>query len=62
MVLLPPSLPDDQTHLDVNFYSKAKAKSLVSVQHSKLPNAKAAARMKTHWRDALARLHSTLQS
>jgi uncharacterized protein YndB with AHSA1/START domain len=52
----------DQTSVDVNFCPKGRGKSQVSVQHGKLPNPKAAARMKAYWKDALARLHSTLQS
>jgi hypothetical protein len=33
-----------------------------STLHGKLPNARAAARMKAYWKDALTRLHSILQT
>lgn len=47
---------DGKTSLEINFYSKAAGKSQVVVQHSKLPTAAAAARMKTYWAKALDRL------
>jgi len=34
----------------------------VAVQHGRLPNAAAAARMKAFWRDAVARLKSLLET
>jgi hypothetical protein len=50
----------DQTHVDVNFYAKGDTKSQVSVQHGKLPDAEAAARMKSWWAGALERLRAEL--
>lgn len=47
---------DDKTGLEINFYSKGTKKSQVVVQHNKLANAKAAAKMKTYWAKALDRL------
>jgi hypothetical protein len=52
---------DGTTHVEVNVYAKANDKSQLSVQHSKLPDADAAARMKTYWRDALDKLRETLE-
>lgn len=51
---------DGETNLDVNFYPKGKDKSQVSVQHSKLPDAKHAARMKAYWAEQLQRLEKIL--
>ena len=51
---------DGKTSLEINFYSKAKDKSQVVVQHSKLASAGAAARMKTYWAKALDRLRDHL--
>jgi len=53
---------DRATHLDVNSYFKGKNKSLVSVQHSKLADAKQAGRMKTYWAGSLDRLAGLLQA
>lgn len=47
---------DGKTGLEINFYSKGTKKSQVVVQHNKLANAKAAAKMKTYWAKALDRL------
>ena len=47
---------DQKTSLEINFYSKSPDKSQVVVQHSKLANASAAAKMKTFWAKALDRL------
>ena len=54
--------PDGKTGLEINFYSKGDDKSQVVVQHSKLPDAKAAARMKTYWSQALDRLRQSLEA
>ncbi len=43
----------DDTRVDVNFYAKGAARSMVAVQHEKLPDAKAAAKMKAYWGKAL---------
>lgn len=50
-----------QTNLAVAFLSKAKDKTQVVAQHSKLPNAKAAAKMKKFWAEALDRLKAILE-
>jgi len=52
----------DKTSVSVNFYAKGAAKSQVVAQHSKLPNAKTAARMKTFWAGALDRLRERLEA
>jgi hypothetical protein len=51
---------DGKTHLDVNIYAKGADKAQVSLQHTKLANAREAARMKKYWADALKRLEDTL--
>ena len=52
---------DGQTSLEIGFYSRGDDKSQVAVQHSKLPDAKAAAKMKTYWGQALVRLRTLLE-
>ncbi len=52
---------DVKTSLEINFYPKGDNKSQVVVQHSKLPNAKASATMKTYWTRALDRLRASLE-
>jgi len=52
---------DVKTSLEINFYPKGEGKSQVVVQHSKLPNAKASATMKTYWTRALDRLRASLE-
>ncbi len=52
---------DVTTSLEINFVAKADDKSQVVVQHSKLPNAKAATTMKTYWGKALDRLRTSLE-
>ena len=51
----------DETSISVNFYAKGAAKSQVVVQHSKLPNAKSAARMKAFWFGVLDRLKQQVE-
>ncbi len=51
---------DNKTKVDVNFYSKGRAKSQVVVQQGKLPDAKAAAEMKIYWSKNLDRLKEFL--
>jgi uncharacterized protein YndB with AHSA1/START domain len=51
---------DKKTSLEINFYPKG-TKNQVVVQHSKLANAAAAARMKGYWAKALDRLQETLE-
>jgi uncharacterized protein YndB with AHSA1/START domain len=52
---------DKKTSLEINFYPKA-SKSQVVVQHSKLANAAAAARMEGYWAKALDRLQDSLEN
>jgi len=52
---------DVKTSLEINFYPKGEGKGQVVVQHSKLPNAKASATMKTYWGKALDRLRASLE-
>ena len=52
---------DGKTSLEINFYPKGDGKSQVVVQHSKLPDAKAAAKMKTFWGKALDQLREVLE-
>ncbi|MBW8050292.1 MAG: hypothetical protein FVQ77_08135 [Cytophagales bacterium] len=47
---------DGQKSLNVNFYDKGQDKSQVVVQHTKLPDAKGAEKMKAYWAEALERL------
>jgi uncharacterized protein YndB with AHSA1/START domain len=51
---------DGKSSLEVFFLPKGDAKSQVVVQHSKLPDAKAATRMKTYWSKALDQLRESL--
>ncbi len=52
---------DGQTSLAVAFLTKGKDKSQVVAQHSKLPNAKSAAKTKKFWSEALGRLKASLE-
>jgi uncharacterized protein YndB with AHSA1/START domain len=52
---------DGKTSLEINFYPKGNDKSQVVVQHSKLPDAKSSAKMKTYWGKALDRLRTSLE-
>jgi uncharacterized protein YndB with AHSA1/START domain len=52
---------DRNTSLEIGFYPKGDDKSQVAVQHSKLADAKAAAKMKTYWAKALDRLRESLE-
>jgi DNA helicase IV len=51
---------DGKTSLEVAFAAKAPDKTQVVVQHSKLPDAKIAAKMKSYWREKLDRLQRAL--
>lgn len=53
---------DGKTSLEVYFVPRGTGKSQVVAQHSKLADAKAAARMKTFWAGALDRLKELLES
>lgn len=50
----------DDTHVEVNFYAKPAGKTQCAVQHSKLPDAKIAARQKKFWGERLDQLRKTL--
>ena len=52
---------DDKTNLVVAFLMKGADKSQVVAQHSKLPDAKAASKMKKFWAEALDRLKEVLE-
>lgn len=52
---------DGKSSLEINFYPKSDGKSQVVVQHSKLADAKSAAKMKTFWGKALDRLRIVLE-
>jgi len=51
---------DGKTSLDIAFAAKSGNKSQVVVQHSKLPDAKTAEKMKGYWAHALTRLKDSL--
>lgn len=51
---------DGKTSLEIGFYAKGDEKSQVALQHSKLPDAKSAAKMKTYWGDALDHLREVI--
>lgn len=53
---------DGETSLEINFYPKGSNKSQVVVQHSKLSNAPAAAKMKAFWGKSLDRLKQKLEA
>ena len=52
---------DGQTSVAVGFLSKGAGKSQVVAQHSKMPDAKGAAKMKQFWSQALDRLKEVLE-
>jgi uncharacterized protein YndB with AHSA1/START domain len=52
---------DDDTSLAVAFYPKGAGKCQVVAQHGKLPDAKAAARMKEFWSEGLDRLKALIE-
>jgi hypothetical protein len=52
---------DKKTSVEINVYPKDAGKSQVVVQHSKLPDAKSSAKMKTYWGKALDRLRTSLE-
>lgn len=51
---------DGKSHVDVTFYPKGDAKSVVQVQHGKLASAAAAERMKRYWKAQLESLKAYL--
>ena len=52
---------DGKTSLAVAFLPKGKDKSQVVAQHSKIPDAKGAAKMKKFWSDALEQLKALIE-
>lgn len=54
--------PDQRTSVVVNFYPKGAGKSQVTVQHSRLADAKAAERMEAYWGKALDRLKEFVEA
>ena len=52
---------DGATHVEAMFYPKGAGRSQVTVQHSKLRNASAGAKMKKFWGDQLAKLKALLE-
>jgi uncharacterized protein YndB with AHSA1/START domain len=53
---------DGKTSVEISFLAKSDDKSQVVVQHSKLPDAKASAKMKKFWGAALDRLREALEN
>lgn len=51
----------DRTLLEIGFMSKGPSKSQVALQHGKLPDRAAAARMKQYWTERLTALEDLLQ-
>ena len=52
---------DGETRLIVGFEAKGEAKSVVALEHGRLPDAEEAARMKVFWRDRVAVLKEVLE-
>lgn len=52
---------DDDTRVHVSFSHKSETKSVVSLEHLRLPDAESAEEMKQLWRDGLDRLRSRLE-
>jgi hypothetical protein len=53
---------DGGTRVNATFLTKGKAKSQVGVDHTHLPDARSAEKMKAFWRERLARLKDLLES
>ena len=53
---------DKKTNVDVGFFPKGSNKSQVAVEHGKLPDAQAVARMKSFWSKALGTLKANLEA
>ncbi len=52
---------DGKTNIEFQFYKKDKNKTQLTVQHSKLPSAKEAEKMKKYWSKNLSNLKSYLE-
>ncbi len=53
---------DKKTSVEIKFYAKGNAKAQVTVQHSKLPDARRGELMKKYWGKTLVRLKKSLES
>lgn len=53
---------DKKTNVDVGFFPKGSHKSQVAVEHGKLPDANAVAKMKSFWSKALETLKANLEA
>jgi len=53
---------DKKTNVEVNFYAKGNAKTQVTVDHNKLPDAKRGEQMKKYWGKTLDRLKKSLEN
>jgi hypothetical protein len=52
---------DGTTRVNVGFTDKGSGKSQVALEHSRLPSAKDADRMKAYWRDRVSALKEQLE-
>ncbi len=57
-----PGASDSPTSVDFNFYPAGTARCRIAVQHSKLANARDAAKMKAFWAAAADRLRDSLEA
>ena len=55
------SLPDE-SQLRITFSANSKTKTQVTIEHEKIPDAKTASKMKSHWTAALERLKKVVAS
>jgi uncharacterized protein YndB with AHSA1/START domain len=53
---------DGDTRVNANFLTRGKAKSQVGIEHTHLPDARSAEKMKAFWRERLAKLKELLES
>lgn len=53
---------DGKSSVEVYFYPKGARKTQITAQHSKLADAKQAAKMKSYWKDQLARLKALFEA
>ena len=53
---------DGKQNLEFYFYRRDEKKSQIVAQHSKIPDAKTAAKLKTYWSEALDRLRQSLEA
>jgi len=51
----------EHENLSIGFYDKGESKSQVALEHSKLPNAKEAAKAKAYWAEAMERLIALIE-